>query len=85
MLYGRGKYSTDPRSKSVPGVEIPHRPACERPETALQPHRNAFPQHGHHGFGLMDAFGPVMTSSFENFTFSFGRLIPSFFNVHMRN
>lgn len=82
-LYGRGKNSTDPRSKSVPGVEIPHRPAGQRPETAPQPDRNAFPQHGHHGFGLMGGFGPAMTASFGNFTLSFGGLIPSFFNVQM--
>ncbi|CAI9266979.1 unnamed protein product [Lactuca saligna] len=57
-LYGRGKNSTDPRSKSVPGVEIPHRPPGQRPETAPPPDRNAFPQHG---FGLMGGFGPAMT------------------------
>ncbi|XP_076933759.1 uncharacterized protein LOC143599763 [Bidens hawaiensis] len=79
-LYGRGKNSTDPRSKSVPGVEIPHRPAGQRPETAPPPDRNAF---GQHGFGLMGGFGPAMTASFGNFTLSFGGLIPSFFNVQM--
>ncbi|XP_023728554.1 uncharacterized protein LOC111876249 [Lactuca sativa] len=79
-LYGRGKNSTDPRSKSVPGVEIPHRPPGQRPETAPPPDRNAFPQPG---FGLMGGFGPAMTASFGNFTFSFGGLIPSFFNVQM--
>lgn len=79
-LYGRGKNSTDPRSKSVPGVEIPHRPPSQRPETAPPSDRNAFPQHG---FGLMGGFGPSMTASFGNFTFSFGGLIPSFFNVQM--
>ncbi|XP_071686509.1 uncharacterized protein [Rutidosis leptorrhynchoides] len=81
-LYGRGKNSTDPRSKSVPGVEIPHRPAGQRPETAPPPDRNAFGQPGF-GFGPMGGFGPAMTASFGNFTFSFGGLIPSFFNVQM--
>ncbi|CAI9766807.1 unnamed protein product [Fraxinus pennsylvanica] len=33
-LYGRGKIPTDPRSKLVPGVEIPSRPAGQRPGTA---------------------------------------------------
>ncbi|KAL8225767.1 hypothetical protein R6Q57_018324 [Mikania cordata] len=79
-LYGRGKTSTDPRSKSVPGVEIPHRPSGQRPETAPPPDRNAF---GQHGFGLMGGFGPAMTANFGNFTFSFGGLLPSFFNVQM--
>lgn len=79
-LYGRGKNSTDPRSKSVPGVEIPHRPAGQRPETAPPPDRNAF---GQPGFGLMGGFGPAMTASFGNFTLSFGGLLPSFFNVQM--
>lgn len=79
-LYGRGKNSTDPRSKSIPGVEIPHRPAGQRPETAPPPDRNAF---GQHGIGLMGGFGPAMTASFGNFTLSFGGLIPSFFNVQM--
>nr|XP_043637017.1 E3 ubiquitin-protein ligase RNF185-like [Erigeron canadensis] len=79
-LYGRGKNSTDPRSKSVPDVEIPHRPAGQRPETAPPPDRNAF---GQPGFGLMGGFGPAMTASFGNFTFSFGGLFPSFFNLQM--
>ncbi|MFS7911544.1 putative Zinc finger, RING-type [Helianthus anomalus] len=79
-LYGRGKTSTDPRSKSVPGVEIPHRPAGQRPETAPPPDRNAF---NPHGFGLMGGFGPSMTASFGNFTFSVGGLIPSIFNFQM--
>ncbi|KAI7742874.1 hypothetical protein M8C21_027415 [Ambrosia artemisiifolia] len=78
-LYGRGKNSTDPRSKSVPGVEIPHRPAGQRPETAPPPDRNAF---GQHGFGLMGGFGPAMTANFGNFSLSFGGLIP-FFNFQM--
>ncbi|KAJ4781144.1 RING/U-box superfamily protein [Rhynchospora pubera] len=40
-LYGRGKNPTDPRSKTVPGVEIPHRPTGQRPPTAPQPDANA--------------------------------------------
>lgn len=81
-LYGRGKNSTDPRAKSVPGVEIPHRPAGQRPETAPAPDRNAF---GQPGFGLMGGFGPAMTASFGNFTLSFGGFIPSLFNVQMHS
>lgn len=84
-LYGRGKNSTDPRSKSIPG-EIPNRPAGQRPETAPPPDRNAFAQQGFGGFGpfgLMGGFGPSVTTRFGNFTFSFGGLIPSIFNIHM--
>lgn len=79
-LYGRGKNSIDPRSKSVPGVEIPHRPAGQRPPTAPPPDRNAFAQNE---VGLMGNFGPAMTASFGNFSFSFGGIIPSFFSVQM--
>ncbi|XVE94769.1 hypothetical protein REPUB_Repub02eG0037600 [Reevesia pubescens] len=45
-LYGRGKSSSDPRSKSIPGVSIPNRPAGQRPETAPPPEPNQFPQMG---------------------------------------
>ncbi|XP_071733244.1 uncharacterized protein [Rutidosis leptorrhynchoides] len=71
-LYGRGKNSTDPRSKSVPGVEIPRRPAGQRPETAPPPASDPFFRPG-----------PAMTGSFGNFSVSFGGLIPSFFNLQM--
>ncbi|KAI4316780.1 hypothetical protein L6164_024725 [Bauhinia variegata] len=80
-LYGRGKTSTDPRSKSIPGVNIPHRPAGQRPETAPPPppESNHFPQHG---FGFTGGFAPMATARFGNFTLSaaFGGLIPSLFN-----
>ncbi|CAI9116663.1 OLC1v1017868C1 [Oldenlandia corymbosa var. corymbosa] len=84
-LYGRGKNSTDPRSKSIPGMEIPHRPAGQRPETAPPPppDANAFA----HGFGFNTGFGgfaPAATARFGNFTLSaaFG-VIPSLFNIHV--
>ncbi|KAK9053870.1 hypothetical protein SSX86_024945 [Deinandra increscens subsp. villosa] len=79
-LYGRGKDSTNPRSKPVPDVEIPHRPAGQRPETAPPPDTNAF---GQHGFGLTGGFGPAMTTSFGNFNLSFGGLLSPFMNVQM--
>lgn len=81
-LYGRGKSSTDPRSKSIAGVEIPHRPAGQRPETAPPPDTNHFPQQG---FGFMGGFAPAATTRVGNFSFSagFGGLIPSMFNVHV--
>ncbi|KAK4387574.1 E3 ubiquitin ligase rnf-5 [Sesamum angolense] len=60
-LYGRGKNSTDPRSKSIPGMEIPHRPTGQRPETAPPPdpnaNANAFAQQG---YGFMGGFGPFV-------------------------
>nr|XP_027092727.1 E3 ubiquitin-protein ligase RMA1-like [Coffea arabica] len=86
-LYGRGKSSTDPRSKSIPGVEIPHRPAGQRPETAPPPppDSNAFAQHGFGFTGGFGGFAPMATARFGNFTLSaaFGGLIPSLFNIQV--
>lgn len=78
-LYGRGRTSTDPRSKPIPGVEIPSRPAGQRPETAPPPVSNAFPNLG---FGHVGGFFPGATASFGNFTMSagFGGLFPSLFS-----
>lgn len=86
-LYGRGKTSTDPRSKSIPGLDIPNRPAGQRPETAPPPEPNHFGHHGH-GFGLtggLGGFAPMASARFGNFTFSaaFGGLIPSLFNLQL--
>lgn len=84
-LYGRGKSSTDPRSKSIPGIQVPNRPSGQRPETAQPPE----PNHGfgHHGFGgFMGGFAaPVASARFGNFTAlpaAFEGLIPSLFNLH---
>lgn len=93
-LYGRGKNSTDPRSKSIPGMEIPHRPAGQRPETAPPPDPNANANanaFAHQGYGFMGGFGPfggfapVASARFGNFTFSaaLGGLLPSFFNIQV--
>ncbi|GAV84785.1 zf-C3HC4_2 domain-containing protein [Cephalotus follicularis] len=81
-LYGRGKSSSDPRSKSIPGVNIPGRPVGQRPETAPPPEPNQFPQHG---FGFMGGFAPMATGRFGNFTLSaaFGGLIPSLLNFQV--
>ncbi|KAF5736071.1 E3 ubiquitin-protein ligase [Tripterygium wilfordii] len=80
-LYGRGKTQTDPRSKSYPGINIPNRPAGQRPETAPPPGRNQLPNHG---FGLMGGFVPMATARIGNFTLAtaFGglSLFPSLFN-----
>ncbi|KAK6938781.1 hypothetical protein RJ641_032289 [Dillenia turbinata] len=80
-LYGRGKTYTDPRTKSIPGINIPNRPAGQRPETAPSSGTDSFSQHG---FGLMGGFAPTASARFGNFTLSaaFGGLIPSFFNPH---
>ncbi|KAK6118907.1 hypothetical protein DH2020_047360 [Rehmannia glutinosa] len=91
-LYGRGKNSTDPRSKSIPGMEIPHRPTGQRPETAPPPNpnanANAFAQQGYGfmgGFGPFGGFAPMTTARFGNFTLStaLGGLFPSFFNIQV--
>ncbi|XP_062101574.1 uncharacterized protein LOC133807334 [Humulus lupulus] len=87
-LYGRGKSSTDPRSKSIPDDNIPHRPTGQRPETAPPPDPNHFP---HNGFGIMGGLGgmggfaPMATARLGNFTLSaaFGGLIPSLLNLQM--
>ncbi|KAL5987132.1 hypothetical protein ACLOJK_041128 [Asimina triloba] len=81
-LYGRGRTPTDPRSKSIPGVNIPSRPAGQRPETARPPGGSHFP---HQGFGLMGGMAPMTTARFGNFTFStgFGGLFPSLLNFHL--
>lgn len=79
-LYGRGKTQSDPRSKSYPGIDIPHRPAGQRPETAPPPDANQFTNYG---FGFMGGFVPMATARIGNFTLAtaFGGLIPSLFNV----
>lgn len=84
-LYGRGKTSTDPRSKSIPGVNIPNRPTGQRPETAPPPEANHFPQHGFGFMGGLGGFAPMATARFGNFTLSaaFGGLIPSLFNLQV--
>lgn len=91
-LYGRGKNSTDPRSKSIPGMEIPHRPTGHRPETAPPPdpnvNVNAFAQQGYGymgSFGHFGGFAPVASARFGNFTLSaaLGGLFPSFFNIQV--
>lgn len=79
-LYGRGKNSSDSRSKPNYGGNIPKRPAGQRPETAPTPEQNAFAQHGS---GFIGGFGPAITASVGNITFSFGGFIPSIFNVQM--
>ncbi|KAL4283493.1 hypothetical protein GQ457_16G013960 [Hibiscus cannabinus] len=83
-LYGRGKSSSDPRSRSVPGVNIPNRPAGQRPETAPPPEPNQFP---HNGFGFMGGFAPMAAARFGNFTLSaaFGGLLPSMFNLQVHD
>nr|CAD1819524.1 unnamed protein product [Ananas comosus var. bracteatus] len=41
-LYGRGKTTADPRSKTMPGVQIPNRPTGQRPATAPQTDPNHY-------------------------------------------
>ncbi|KAI8004799.1 E3 ubiquitin ligase rnf-5 [Camellia lanceoleosa] len=84
-LYGRGKNSTDPRSKSIPDINIPNRPAGQRPETAPPPNPNHFAQHGFGFMGGLGGFAPMASARFGNFTLSaaFGGLIPSLFNLQV--
>jgi E3 ubiquitin-protein ligase RNF5 len=65
-LYGRGTSGQDPRTKPVPGPEIPRRPAGQRPESQRAPQMGPF--------GFMA--GP--SAQFGNFTLSAGfGLFPS--------
>lgn len=73
-LYGRGKTSTDPRSKPIPGLEIPNRPAAQRPPTAPPPEANNLT----FGFGLMGVFVPIATTRF-----GIGGLLPSLLDIHV--
>jgi len=84
-LYGRGKNSTDPRSKSIPGVEIPNRPTGQRPETAPPPNTNPFEQNGFGFMGGSGGFAPTIRTRFGNFTFlsAFGFPLPSLLGVHL--
>ncbi|XP_057530048.1 uncharacterized protein LOC130808611 [Amaranthus tricolor] len=79
-LYGRGKSNSDPRSRPIPGVDIPSRPSGQRPETAPPPpgpEQNYFS-----GFGLFGGFMPMATARIGNMTMSagFGGLLPSLFS-----
>ncbi|PQQ01377.1 E3 ubiquitin-protein ligase RNF185 [Prunus yedoensis var. nudiflora] len=76
-----GKTQTDPRSKSYPGINIPNRPAGQRPQTAPPPETNQFTNYGS---GFMGGIVPMATARIGNFTLAtaFGGLIPSLLNIH---
>ncbi|XP_074309098.1 uncharacterized protein LOC141643724 [Silene latifolia] len=86
-LYGRGKSSSDPRTRPIPGLEIPNRPSGHRPETAPAPGAGAgvgaeqrfFPNFGNFGFGMLGGFMPMTTARFGNLTMAagFGGLFPA--------
>ncbi|KAG8049373.1 hypothetical protein GUJ93_ZPchr0009g115 [Zizania palustris] len=84
-LYGRGKDRVDPRSKNVPGADIPNRPAGQRPATA--PHadpNNHFPNANPNPW-FMGGGIPLGNARWGNYTFSaaFGGLFPLLsFQVH---
>ncbi|KAK3021789.1 hypothetical protein RJ639_045111 [Escallonia herrerae] len=57
-IYGRGKSSSDLGSRSViPALDIPNRPAGQRPETAPTPEINYFRQEEVHGFHDATVYG----------------------------
>ncbi|CAK9142603.1 unnamed protein product [Ilex paraguariensis] len=80
-IYGRGKSSSDPRSLLVPGVNIPNRPAGQRPQTAPVSKMNYFQRDE---LDLIGGFVPMVTARFGSLTLSalFGA-IPSFFNLQV--
>lgn len=78
-LYGRGKSTSDPRSRPVAGDDIPSRPSGQRPETAPPP---PGPEHNYFsgfGSGFLGGFMPMATARVGNMTMSagFGGLFPS--------
>lgn len=79
-LYGRGKIPSDPRLTRYPGIDVPNRPAGQRPQTAPPPVANDF---ANYGFGFTGGFMPMATARIGNFTLAtaFGGLIPSLFNI----
>lgn len=86
-LYGRGKTQTDPRSKPIPGVEIPNRPAGQRPETAPPPpppppEAFGFPNFG---FRVGGGFLPVMMGGLGNLGMlaGFCGFLPSIFSIQI--
>lgn len=82
-LYGRGKTSSDPRFRSIPGVRIPSRPAGQRPGSP-RPDPNRFASQNPWDMGGV----PVGSTRFGNYTFSaaaaaIGGLFPYLnFQVH---
>eukprot|EP00245_Coleochaete_scutata_P006158 TRINITY_DN20346_c0_g1_i1.p1 TRINITY_DN20346_c0_g1~~TRINITY_DN20346_c0_g1_i1.p1 ORF type:complete len:234 (-),score=41.40 TRINITY_DN20346_c0_g1_i1:655-1356(-) len=77
-LYGRGTGSRDPRTKPVPGPDIPSRPQGQRPEAVRLP--NAQYPNGFNFFA--GAAGPFVGAQFGNFTLSAGfGLFPSLFGL----
>ncbi|KAL2522933.1 RING/U-box superfamily protein [Forsythia ovata] len=81
-LYGRGKMPSDPRSKSVPGIEIPNRPTGQRPNTVPPPDPSNF---SNVVLGIMDGFVPMVSATFGNFGMSagFGGVFSPIFNVQL--
>ncbi|OAY85933.1 E3 ubiquitin-protein ligase RNF5-like [Ananas comosus] len=80
-LYGRGKTTTDPRSKTMPGVQIPNRPTGQRPATAPQ----TDPNHYANPNPWFVGGAPVANGRWGNYTFSaaIGGLFPLLsFQVH---
>lgn len=82
-LYGRGKISDDPRSRSIPGINIPNRPTGQRP-----PARSAAAPHPDHNLFVDQnpwlGGAPVGSTRLGNYTFSaaIGGLFP-YLNFHV--
>ncbi|KAF3615470.1 postreplication repair E3 ubiquitin-protein ligase RAD18 isoform X1 [Capsicum chacoense] len=76
-IYGRGKVSSDPRSRLRPGINIPKRPVGQRPQTAPAVNMD-YLRH--------DEFDSRVGARFGNSTFSaLAEAIPAFFNLHARH
>ncbi|XP_016433764.1 E3 ubiquitin-protein ligase RMA3-like [Nicotiana tabacum] len=86
-IYGRGKSSSDPRSRLVPGINIPKRPMGQRPQTAPAVDMD-YLRHDEldpiGGFRPVPMPMPMPSARFGNSMLSdlFGA-IPAFFNLHV--
>ncbi|GFP80989.1 E3 ubiquitin-protein ligase rnf5 [Phtheirospermum japonicum] len=79
-LYGRGKLNpTDPRSKPVPGFEIPNWPVGLRPETAPTSEGNVASVM----LGIMGGFVPVASAHNFGMYAGFGGVLSPIFGVHL--
>ncbi|CAN4107591.1 unnamed protein product [Withania somnifera] len=81
-IYGRCKASSDPRSRSRPGMDIPKRPVGQRPQTAPPVDIDYLP---HDELESISGLMPILSASFINSTLSaIVGAIPAFFNLHVQ-
>ncbi|CAN4112324.1 unnamed protein product [Withania somnifera] len=81
-IYGRGKASSDPRSRSRPGISIPKRPVGQRPQTAPAVDMDYL---RHDELDSVGGFFPMLSGRFINSTLSaIVGAIPALFNLQVQ-